>query len=55
MGKEFEPKAAHPASGSLDVCLIAEAPLEEMVQHLKVSRTSILSEKAAADAVKTEA
>ncbi|KAM9042190.1 LOW QUALITY PROTEIN: glyoxalase domain-containing protein 5 [Megaptera novaeangliae] len=31
-GKEFEPKAAHPVPGSLDICLIT--PLEEMVQHL---------------------
>uniref|UniRef100_A0A452R2S9 Glyoxalase domain containing 5 n=1 Tax=Ursus americanus TaxID=9643 RepID=A0A452R2S9_URSAM len=48
VGKEFEPKAAHPVPGSLDICLITEAPLEEMVQHLKVSWTSVLFEKAAA-------
>ncbi|XP_030161226.1 glyoxalase domain-containing protein 5 isoform X1 [Leopardus geoffroyi] len=36
VGKEFEPKAAHPVPGSLDICLITEVPLEEMVQHLKV-------------------
>ncbi|XP_057575354.1 glyoxalase domain-containing protein 5 [Hippopotamus amphibius kiboko] len=35
VGKEFEPKAAHPVPGSLDICLITEMPLEEMVQHLK--------------------
>ncbi|KAF6090492.1 glyoxalase domain containing 5 [Phyllostomus discolor] len=35
VGKEFEPKAAHPVPGSLDICLITEAPLEEMIQHLK--------------------
>ncbi|CAK6449952.1 unnamed protein product [Pipistrellus nathusii] len=35
VGKEFEPKAAHPVPGSLDICLITEVPLSEMVQHLK--------------------
>ncbi|KAL4684773.1 hypothetical protein H8957_005852 [Semnopithecus entellus] len=35
VGKEFEPKAAHPVPGSLDICLITEVPLEEMIQHLK--------------------
>ncbi|KAM9180350.1 glyoxalase domain-containing protein 5 [Dugong dugon] len=35
VGKEFEPKAAHPVPGSLDICLITEMPVEEMVQHLK--------------------
>ncbi|KAI5933937.1 Glyoxalase domain-containing protein 5 [Manis javanica] len=34
-GKEFEPKAAHPVPGSLDICLITETSLEEMIQHLK--------------------
>ncbi|XP_053436771.1 glyoxalase domain-containing protein 5 [Nycticebus coucang] len=35
VGKEFEPKAAHPVPGSLDICLITEVPLEQMIQHLK--------------------
>ncbi|XP_003939592.1 glyoxalase domain-containing protein 5 [Saimiri boliviensis] len=35
VGKEFEPKAAHPVPGSLDICLITEVPLGEMIQHLK--------------------
>lgn len=37
VGKEFEPKTAHPTPGSLDLCLITEAPLEEVIQRLKVS------------------
>ncbi|XP_002917833.1 glyoxalase domain-containing protein 5 [Ailuropoda melanoleuca] len=41
VGKEFEPKAAHPVPGSLDICLITEAPLEEMVQHLKACEVPI--------------
>ncbi|XP_003799695.1 glyoxalase domain-containing protein 5 [Otolemur garnettii] len=35
VGNEFEPKAAHPVPGSLDICLITEVPLEKMIQHLK--------------------
>ncbi|XP_052600334.1 glyoxalase domain-containing protein 5 [Peromyscus californicus insignis] len=35
VGKEFDPKAAHPIPGSLDVCLITEAPLEEVMKRLK--------------------
>ncbi|XP_004713225.1 glyoxalase domain-containing protein 5 isoform X1 [Echinops telfairi] len=35
MGKEFEPKAANPVPGSLDICLITDMPLEKMVWHLK--------------------
>ncbi|EDL33939.1 glyoxalase domain-containing protein 5 [Mus musculus] len=35
VGKEFDPKAAHPVPGSLDVCLITEAPLEEVIERLK--------------------
>uniref|UniRef100_A0A8P0PSD5 Glyoxalase domain containing 5 n=2 Tax=Canis lupus familiaris TaxID=9615 RepID=A0A8P0PSD5_CANLF len=45
VGKEFEPKAAHPVPGSLDICLITEVPLEEMVQHLKVSWTTFFLRK----------
>ncbi|XP_048191627.1 glyoxalase domain-containing protein 5 [Perognathus longimembris pacificus] len=35
VGKEFEPKAAHPVPGSLDICLITDVPLEELIEHLK--------------------
>lgn len=41
VGKEFEPKATHLVPGSLDICLIIKMHLEEMVQCLKVSQTSI--------------
>ncbi len=33
-GKEFEPKAARPTPGSIDVCLISAVPLAEVVAHL---------------------
>ena len=33
-GNEFDPKAAHPTPGSIDVCLIAAVPLAEVIAHL---------------------
>jgi catechol 2,3-dioxygenase-like lactoylglutathione lyase family enzyme len=33
-GREFEPKAAHPAPGSADFCLISATPIEEVAAHL---------------------
>ncbi|MEU5991693.1 VOC family protein [Spirillospora sp. NPDC047418] len=33
-GREFEPKAAHPAPGSADLCLIAAVPLGEVLAGL---------------------
>ncbi|KAM8940357.1 glyoxalase domain-containing protein 5 [Pelodytes ibericus] len=35
-GKEFEPKAFLPSPGSADLCLITEAPLSTVLQHLQV-------------------
>ena len=34
-GKEHEPKAQRPTPGSLDLCFIAEVPLEQVVLHLR--------------------
>ncbi|MDX5445703.1 MAG: VOC family protein [Zoogloeaceae bacterium] len=34
LGKEFEPKAARPTAGSIDLCLITDTPLVEVQQHL---------------------
>ncbi len=34
LGREFEPKAAHPTAGSADLCLITSTPLVEVAQHL---------------------
>ena len=34
-GKEFEPKADLPTPGSLDLCFIADRPLNEVITHLK--------------------
>lgn len=33
-GAELEPRAARPAPGSSDFCLIADGPMEEIVRHL---------------------
>ena len=33
-GKEFEPKAAHPTPGAIDLCLITRWPIERVQEHL---------------------
>ncbi len=33
-GREFEPKAAVPMPGALDLCFIADRPLDEVIAHL---------------------
>ena len=33
-GREFEPKAAHPTPGSVDVCLISAVALPAVIAHL---------------------
>lgn len=35
LGKEFEPKARHPTSGSADLCFITKTPLATVAAHLK--------------------
>lgn len=34
--KEFEPKAHIPTPGSLDLCFIADCPLEQVIEKLKL-------------------
>lgn len=41
-GKEFEPKAKHPTSGSADICLILETPMPVLLEHLKQNGIEIL-------------
>lgn len=41
-GREFEPKAAHPTSGSADLCLIAAVPVSEVVLHLNAKGVQII-------------
>ncbi len=33
-GREFEPKAAHPAPGSADLCFLTDVPLDAVMAHL---------------------
>jgi catechol 2,3-dioxygenase-like lactoylglutathione lyase family enzyme len=42
-GKEFDPKAHVPVPGSLDLCFIASAPLEQVIDKLKASNISLLA------------
>jgi catechol 2,3-dioxygenase-like lactoylglutathione lyase family enzyme len=34
-GKEFEPKSDKPTPGSLDLCFIADRPIEKVIENLK--------------------
>ena len=34
-GREFEPKAARPAPGSIDLCLVTATPLADVIAHLQ--------------------
>jgi len=40
-GKEFEPKAAAPAPGSQDICLITRTPIAEVVKHIETCDVEI--------------
>ena len=33
-GREFEPKALHPAPGAIDLCLVTETPLAAVMEEL---------------------
>lgn len=41
-GKEFEPKADMPTPGYLDLCFIADRPLEEVIKQLKKQNWPII-------------
>jgi len=41
-GKEFEPKADIPMPGSLDLCFIADRPLERVIERLKAENWPII-------------
>ena len=41
-GREFEPKADKPTPGSADLCLIAQAPLDDVIAHLNACAVPIL-------------
>jgi catechol 2,3-dioxygenase-like lactoylglutathione lyase family enzyme len=41
-GHEFEPKAAHPAPGSADLCFIVDDPLEAVTAHLAARGVAVI-------------
>ncbi len=41
-GREFEPKAHLPVSGALDLCFIANIPLDAVIERLRLHGTPIL-------------
>jgi catechol 2,3-dioxygenase-like lactoylglutathione lyase family enzyme len=40
-GQEFEPKAQRPTPGSLDLCFIADRPLDQVIEHLNTCQWPI--------------
>ncbi len=34
-GAEFEPKAAHPGTGSADLCFLSDVSLQDWIRHLE--------------------
>ncbi|MBC7971784.1 MAG: VOC family protein, partial [Verrucomicrobia bacterium] len=46
-GKEFEPKALQPTSGSADLCFITTVPLADAIAHLQSCGVELISEPAA--------
>ncbi len=40
-GREFEPKAAHPAPGTADLCFLSDTPLADWQAHLAASGIAI--------------
>jgi catechol 2,3-dioxygenase-like lactoylglutathione lyase family enzyme len=41
-GREFEPKAHTPVPGALDLCFIADRPLDQVIAHLQAQNWPIL-------------
>jgi catechol 2,3-dioxygenase-like lactoylglutathione lyase family enzyme len=41
-GREFEPKAARPAPGSADLCLLTMLPLDQVLAHLAAHAVPVI-------------
>lgn len=41
VGREFEPKAARPTAGAIDLCLITRWPLDRVLAHLKAQKIDV--------------
>ena len=42
VGREFEPKADKPTSGSADLCFITGVPLEQAMEHVRTCGVDII-------------
>jgi len=42
VGREFEPKSAHPTPGSADLCFIVATPLSTVLPHLQSCGVAVL-------------
>ena len=40
-GREFDPKAASPTSGSADLCFLSDAPIDDWARHLIIHQVEI--------------
>ena len=40
-GREFEPKAARPTPGSIDLCLISQWSIDQVLQHLAAQGVAV--------------
>ncbi len=40
-GREFEPKAAAPTPGAIDLCLLTDEPLDRVIAHLRDAGVTI--------------
>jgi catechol 2,3-dioxygenase-like lactoylglutathione lyase family enzyme len=40
-GSEFDPKAAHPTSGSADLCFLSDTVIDDWITHLNTSGVQI--------------
>ena len=40
-GKEFEPKAAHPVPGAIDLCMLTRTPMDALIQHLTAQQIAV--------------
>lgn len=43
LGKEFEPKAAHPAPGTQDICLVVSTPMVDVVDQIRSAGVDIIA------------
>jgi catechol 2,3-dioxygenase-like lactoylglutathione lyase family enzyme len=41
-GREFEPKAARPTPGGLDLCFVADRPLDEVIARLGAAGAAVI-------------